>query len=136
MPIFWHAAARGDFRAIRRFYRDLDPGTLDRLLAAIFETARHLEAHPNIGRPGRVEGTRELPVKGTRFLLAYTVGSDRLVILCVYHSARRWPETWLRAHVEESLRQAKDGQFASDEEVWRAFESFGDGEPPEASDRS
>jgi hypothetical protein len=56
--------------------------------------------------------TPQAGIKGTRFLIAYTVGSDRLVILAVYHSVRRWPVEWLRAHVEKSLKQGENGQFA------------------------
>jgi toxin ParE1/3/4 len=84
MPLFWHEATRDDFRAIRHFYHDLDPAILERLSRAIFEAARHLKEHPKLGRPGRVEGTRELPVPGTRFLLGYTVAGDRIIVLAVY----------------------------------------------------
>ena len=131
MPLFWHSATRDDFRAIRRFYRDLDPSTVKRLIAAIFHAASHLNQHPNLGRPGRVEGIRELAVKGTRFLLGYTVAGDRIVVLAVYHSSRRWPDTWFRAAVEEGMRQADAGEFANEEEVRRLFASLADGEPKE-----
>ena len=39
------------------------------------------------------------------------------------------------ANIEESLKQVKNGQFASDEEVQRAFDSFGSEEPPDAPQR-
>jgi plasmid stabilization system protein ParE len=46
---------------------------------------------PELGRPGRVEQTRELPVPHTSYLLAYTVVDSQLTILAVQHSAREWP---------------------------------------------
>ena len=45
-----------------------------------------------MGRPGRVPGTRELVVPGTRYLVPYRVTGDTLQILRVYHGARNWPE--------------------------------------------
>ena len=77
-----------------------------------------------------------MPIKGTRFLLAYTVASDRLIVLAVYHSAKKWPNAWLRAHVTASIRQADAGKFASDEEVQRFYDSLKDGESPERPEKS
>jgi toxin ParE1/3/4 len=47
---------------------------------------------PNIGRPGRVPGTRELVVSGTPFVTVYRVESNVLWVLRVLHGARRWPD--------------------------------------------
>lgn len=97
MPIFWHVGTREDFQAIRQFYHDHPPEAVTALIKAVFEAARRLEAHPQLGRAGRVAGTRELPVPGTKFLLAYQVTETRIIVLCVYHSSRQWPAAWLSA---------------------------------------
>src|ERR1017187_6767976 len=47
--------------------------------------------HPNLGRAGRVPGTRELVIAGTPFLVVYRLEADRAVVLTVLHGARRWP---------------------------------------------
>jgi len=47
---------------------------------------------PGLGRPGRVEGTRELVVPRTPYIVAYTVIDDQVMILSVIHSSRRWPD--------------------------------------------
>ena len=39
-----------------------------------------------------MEGTRELLVPGTPFILIYAVDQERLIILRVIHGARKWPE--------------------------------------------
>ena len=49
-----------------------------------------LPANPYAGRPGRVEGTRELVVHESD-IVAYEV-TDAVYILTVRHSARLWPE--------------------------------------------
>jgi plasmid stabilization system protein ParE len=60
-------------------------------IEASLETLSH---HPELGRAGRVGGTRELLVMGTPFLLAYRKKADRLEILAIIHGALRWPENF------------------------------------------
>lgn len=59
---------------------------------AIEHAARRLEEHRLVGRLGRVRGTREPPVAGTKFVLIYRVQADRITILRLLHGAQRWPE--------------------------------------------
>ena len=47
-----------------------------------------------MGRPGRVPGTRELVIPGTPYIVPYRVQGEAIQILRVYHSARRWPESF------------------------------------------
>lgn len=51
---------------------------------------------PALGRRGRIDGTRELVVPGTRYLVPYRVMSrlNRTEILRVFHAARKLPENW------------------------------------------
>ena len=70
-----------------------DAQAAKRMLArihAIVETL--LPATPTVGRPGRVDGTRELVVSGTPFIVPYRVQARTIQILRVYHGARRWPD--------------------------------------------
>ena len=43
------------------------------------------------GRPGRVEGTRELVVHPS-YLVAYRISGTEVQILTVRHAARLWPD--------------------------------------------
>jgi toxin ParE1/3/4 len=45
-----------------------------------------------MGRPGRVPGTRELVIPGTRFIVPYRLQGNTIQVLRVFHGARRWPE--------------------------------------------
>jgi toxin ParE1/3/4 len=56
----------------------------------IQDSAKLLTLLPGAGRPGRVNGTRELIVLRTPYLLVYCLQSDEIRILRVYHAARRW----------------------------------------------
>jgi toxin ParE1/3/4 len=49
-----------------------------------------LRAYPKIGRPGRVEGSRELVISGTPFLLVYDENPARVEIVHLYHGRQNW----------------------------------------------
>jgi toxin ParE1/3/4 len=51
-----------------------------------------LARYPYSGRIGRVEGTRELVVSRTPYIVGYTVREDAVLILRVLHGARQWPD--------------------------------------------
>jgi toxin ParE1/3/4 len=50
-----------------------------------------LATYPEMGREGRVAGTRELVVTRTPFVVVYRVRAERIEILRVLHGARMWP---------------------------------------------
>lgn len=50
-----------------------------------------LSQFPEGGRPGRIEGTRELIVRRTSYVVAYQIGKDSVRILRVLHSVQLWP---------------------------------------------
>ena len=60
---------------------------LDELLG---ERAARLVDHPELGRRGRVAGTRELVVH-QNYILIYDVIGGQVRILRVLHAARQWP---------------------------------------------
>ena len=49
-----------------------------------------LAVQPGIGRPGRVEGTREAVIH-PNYIMVYRVKEGAVEILAVRHVARRWP---------------------------------------------
>lgn len=63
---------------------------VERVLAAVDQ----LVEQPNLGRPGRVPGTRELVARRTRYLVPYRVKRDAIEILRMFHTSRRLPQRW------------------------------------------
>jgi toxin ParE1/3/4 len=57
------------------------------------EAVEYLIDHPNMGRPGRLVGTRELVISGTPFIAVYWVRGAAIQVLRVLHHAQRWPLT-------------------------------------------
>lgn len=94
MKIVWSPQSISDLTAAHAFIARDDPSTardtIRRIVALVDE---RLAAFPDLGRPGRVGGTRELIVPGTPFIVPYRVKSNSIEILRVYHAARRWPDS-------------------------------------------
>jgi toxin ParE1/3/4 len=73
------------------FIAQEDPRAARRVVLRVEEAVSRLANHPNLGRAGRVPGTRELIVPDTPYLVPYRVHAHRIDILRVFHSRRRWP---------------------------------------------
>ena len=71
-----------------------DPAAARLVVRRVLEAVAMLEAHPGLGRPGRVPGTRELVVLKTRYVVPYRVRGETVEILRVFHTSRRLPERW------------------------------------------
>ena len=50
-----------------------------------------LQTQPELGRPGRVLGTRELVVPDTPYILPSRVRRERLELIAVFHGRQKWP---------------------------------------------
>ena len=90
MRLAWTRLALNDRQAIRSYISLDNPMAalaLDELFA---EKAGRLADHPGLGRPGRVNGTRELVVH-QHYLMIYDLANDQVRILRVLHTARQWP---------------------------------------------
>ncbi len=92
MNIVWTEPARQDLREIFTYITEENPRAARALLAEIKERVGVLASNPQIGRPGRVDGTRELVLNGTSYILPYRVQDQQIQVLAVFHAARRWPE--------------------------------------------
>lgn len=55
------------------------------------DSALMLGDQPNLGRPGRIPGTRELVISNFPYILPYRVRNDTVEILRVFHTSRKWP---------------------------------------------
>lgn len=47
--------------------------------------------HPEMGRPGRKKGTRELVISRTPFVVVYRVKGTRIEVMRLLHSSQQWP---------------------------------------------
>lgn len=90
MKLAWTPEALAGRRAIYDCIEADDPRAALALDELISERTGLLTNHPHMGRPGRVKGTRELPVH-RRYVLIYDIAGEIVRIPRVLHTARRWP---------------------------------------------
>jgi plasmid stabilization system protein ParE len=80
--------------AIHTFIEEKNVSASYEIVNRISDAVRTLEDFPEIGRRGKVAGTRELVVSGTPYIVAYLIRPSSLWILAVLHSAQRWPKSF------------------------------------------
>ncbi len=91
MRLEWSPLAMDDRERIFDFIEQDDPRAAVAVDERIATQVLVLSQFPEGGRPGRIEGTRELIVRRTPYVVAYQIGKDSVRILRVLHSAQLWP---------------------------------------------
>ena len=89
MKLYWALETIADRDAIFDYIETDNPAAALALDELFSEKAERLADHPKLGRPGRVDGTRELVVH-ENYILVYDMAGDLVRILRVLHMARRW----------------------------------------------
>jgi len=82
--------ARTDLLTIIDYISDDNPDAAQRVMDDIEAKAKTLPSFPKMGRPGRVEGTRELVI-WANYVLVYQESRLKIRILRVLHGAQQWP---------------------------------------------
>lgn len=92
MRVEWHRLAQSDLVELITFIAEENPTAAVRVHSEIRRQIGMLAHHPEMGRLGRVPGTRELVVTSTPFIAAYRI-AEAVTILRILHGARRWPRS-------------------------------------------
>lgn len=91
MRLAWLARARADRRAIIEYIARDNPAAAIENDERITGHVNRLLAHPDRGRRGRVQGTRERVIVPTPYLAVYRPSGDVIEILRVLHQRQVWP---------------------------------------------
>ncbi len=91
MKVKWSPLALAHLDGIVRYIAQDNVAAALKLQKTISRQVAHLASHPNRGRPGRVEGTRELVIPRTPYLVIYRVRKAEVTFARVLHGAQRWP---------------------------------------------
>jgi toxin ParE1/3/4 len=90
MKVVWSRRATRHLACLRE-YIEKDSERYARVVAnRILKAVDLLESHPEMGRPGRVVGTRELVVPDTPYIIPYRVRLGRLELIAVFHGRQKW----------------------------------------------
>ena len=88
MRVLWRRSAIEDLDSAREYIQSLNPSVAARIIGRIEEATVRLVAMPFLGKPGRIEGTRELVVPRTPYRITYRLFDEHLEIIAVTHGAR------------------------------------------------
>jgi toxin ParE1/3/4 len=91
MRIVWSRRAIGHFVHLREYVEKASEKGASRIAGRILKAVDALRDHPDMGRPGRLQGTRELVVPGTAYVIPYRVRGERLELIAVFHGRQKWP---------------------------------------------
>jgi len=90
----WTRAASQDLESVERYISLDNPDVPIDTVLEIIRRVETLAEHPGMGRPGRVEGSRELVLGSLPYVVPYVHQSDTIIILRVLHGEMRWPESF------------------------------------------
>jgi toxin ParE1/3/4 len=92
MKIRWTKRAIRSLASIHEYISKDSPAAAARVSAAVLDATVQIEQFPQSGRPGRIEGTRELVIPGLPYIVPYRVVDDTILLLSVIHTSRKWPK--------------------------------------------
>jgi len=92
VTIVWSPRAIRHLTDLRAYIARDSPDAAARIAERLLTAVERLAALPNLGRPGRLSGTRELVVPGTPYVIPYKPRGERLEIIAVFDGRQRWPK--------------------------------------------
>lgn len=94
MRIRWTEPAAAALDSIQDYIAKDNPRAAFKVSQRIGIAVSQLKEHPRIGRMGRVRGTFELVMYDLPYIVPYRIKKQEIHILSVYHTSRKWPETF------------------------------------------
>ena len=91
MKIVWSRRAIRHLVSLQEYIKRDSRQNASLVALRILNAIELLQIQPDIGRPGRVLGTRELVVPDTPYIIPYRVRSERLELIAVFHGTQQWP---------------------------------------------
>ena len=86
----WRETARADLLAIVEYIADDNPDAAQELKDEIEARVSALARFPQMYKPGRVAGTREMVVR-PNFIVVYAEDAKTVSVLRVLHASQQWP---------------------------------------------
>jgi toxin ParE1/3/4 len=93
MRIRWTPPAAADLQSISDYLKEHHPHYRQATMRKIYERIRALKGAPYVGRPGRIEGTREILFPPMPYVAVYRVHEQEqtIEIWRVWHAAQARP---------------------------------------------
>ena len=91
MKAVWARAAIRDLSRAHEYIAREAPEAAREIAQRIVAATENAIQFPEIGRTGRVKGTRELVVTDTQYLIVYRGKKNKIHFLRVLHGRQKWP---------------------------------------------
>ena len=95
MRIKWTRQALNNLDATVKHIAEDKPASAQKIAQKIWDSVQLLAQQPGMGRPGRVNGTRELVISGLPFIVPYLENNGEIVILRIMHASMKWPDSFV-----------------------------------------
>ena len=94
MRVRWTRDAADDLERICDYIAQSRPESARRVAQTVLQRIGTLESFPHLGRPGRVQDTREVAFPPLPFVAVYEVFEtrDEVLVLRILHGAQQWPQ--------------------------------------------
>ena len=89
MQVKWLRNAAKNLNDATEYIAEDNPKVAREFFIHTIESVNQL---PDIGRAGRVPGTRELVILGYPYIVPYRIKDGNVEILRVFHTSRMWPQ--------------------------------------------
>ena len=92
MQVKWLRNAAKNLNDATEHIADDNPKVAREFFIHTIESVNKLVQYPELGRAGRVPGTRELVIFGYPYIVPYRIKDGNVEILRVFHTSRMWPK--------------------------------------------
>ena len=92
MRVVWSRRAIRHLVKVRDYIAEDSPDAAADVAERIPAAIKNVEKFPNLGRPGRLSGTRELVIANTPYIIPYRIRASRIELIAVFHGRQRWPD--------------------------------------------
>ena len=92
MNINYSPQAEADLDSIYEYISEYNEDKAGEIIVRILQSIRTLGSFPLLGRPGRVDDTREWSIPGLPYIAIYWIKSEtELEILTIKHERQKYP---------------------------------------------
>lgn len=92
MQVKWLRRALRNLEQARNYVFQDNPTAAQELIIKIQNAANQLQNYPFMGKNGRVEGTRELIISNSPYILIYRIKEETVEVLRILHTSKFYPE--------------------------------------------
>ncbi len=92
MQVKWLRTAAQNLDDETNYLAKENPKIAKAFFSYVVKSVNQLAKFPELGRPGRVSGTRELVIQRYPYIVPYRIKDKSVEVLRVFHTSRVWPK--------------------------------------------